>query len=145
MAWSFRNAFGLFGKGQKYGTRSRSLGAQWQFRPVLEGLEERAVPSATALNVVHAAPLVTACSQDHKEAIKIEHEKELPGDPAHKADVKSETKVEQRTEKMDNSMDKGSLDNSGSQRQDSSSNDSSSTSVTDQVFSSSNSQDLKDK
>jgi hypothetical protein len=158
MALSFRNVVGLFGKGRKYGARSRGLAARWAVRPVLEGLEERAVPSATALNVVHSATVVHACSQDHKEAIKIVHEKELPGgythkaddkretkgDPAHKADDKGETKAEQKTEKMDNSTDKGSLDNSGSQKQDQSSGDPSSTSVTDQVFSSSDSQDFKD-
>jgi hypothetical protein len=144
MALSFRNVVGLFGKGRKYDTRSRGLAARWEFRPVLESLEERAAPSAMALGAVHAAPVAAACSQDHKEAIKVEYGKELPGDSAHKADDKGETKVEQRTEKTDNSTDKGSLDNSRSRSQDPSSSDSSSTSAIDQVFSSSNSQDLKD-
>jgi hypothetical protein len=131
MALSFRNVFGLFGKARKYGARSRSLAAQRVFRPVLEGLEERAVPSATAPKVVHAAALSPSRSVEHNEAIKIEYQKELPGDPAHKADDKGEVKAQQQTESLDNSTDKNSPDNSGSQHQDPSSSDSNSLDLKD--------------
>jgi hypothetical protein len=113
--------------------------ARPSFRPVLEGLEERAVPSVTPLHVSPPAA-VHHDSQDKQPEMKIEFQQEKSGDLAHKGDDKAERQIE----KTDSSRDK-SLDDRGTQQSnDASSNDPSSTSVTDQVFSSLDSQSLKD-
>ena len=141
MALSFRTVVRLFAEGRKNRTSRRM--ARTSFRPVLEGLEERAVPSVTPLHVTPAVA-VHHDSQDKQPEMKIEFQQEKSGDLAPKGDDKAESKAERQIEKTDSSRDK-SLDDRGTQQSnDSSSNDPSSTSVTDQVFSSADSQDLKD-